>query len=37
MAGLWDYEIDFIYKNMTDLQNQIELLKEKLDIIKNMD
>jgi Lrp/AsnC family transcriptional regulator, leucine-responsive regulatory protein len=29
MAGLWDYEIDFIYHNMTELQNQIDLIKEK--------
>lgn len=29
MVGVWDYEIDFIDKNMTDLQEQIELIKEK--------
>jgi DNA-binding Lrp family transcriptional regulator len=29
MLGLWDYELDFIYSNMTDLQKQIEIMKEK--------
>jgi DNA-binding Lrp family transcriptional regulator len=27
--GMWDYELDFIYPNMTELQDQIELIKEK--------
>lgn len=29
MSGLWDYEIDFIYPSVRELQNQIEDLKEK--------
>ena len=29
MIGAWDYEIDFIYPNMTDLQNQLEYIKQK--------
>lgn len=38
MLGMWDYEIDFIYPNMTDLQNQIELIKEKFpNLIKKIE
>lgn len=29
MLGMWDYELDFIYPHTTDLQNQIETIKEK--------
>lgn len=29
MSGLWDYEIDFIYSNVTELQSQLELIKER--------
>ena len=38
MLGMWDYEIDFIYPNMTDLQNQIELIKVKFpNLIKRIE
>lgn len=29
MSGLWDYEIDLIYPNISELQKQIEIIKEK--------
>jgi len=38
MLGMWDYELDFIYPNMTELQNQIEIIKEKFpNLIKKME
>jgi len=29
MLGQWDYEVDCVYSNISDLQNQIELIKER--------
>lgn len=29
MFGLWDYEIDFVYKNIAKLQNEIDTIKQK--------
>lgn len=29
MLGLWDYEVDCVYSNATELQKQIDLIKEK--------
>ncbi len=29
MIGMWDYEVDCVYSSITDLQEQIELIKEK--------
>jgi len=38
MLGLWDYEIDVVYKNIIDLQNQIEILKKKFpNVIKRLE
>jgi len=38
MVGMWDYELDFIFPTMTDLQNQMETLKEKFpNLIKKME
>lgn len=38
MIGQWDYEIDFNYQNLTELQEEIELLKDKFpDVIKKIE
>jgi DNA-binding Lrp family transcriptional regulator len=38
MLGPWDYELNFIYPNMTDLQNQIESIREKFpNLIKKIE
>ncbi|HLC72336.1 MAG TPA: Lrp/AsnC family transcriptional regulator [Candidatus Nanoarchaeia archaeon] len=38
MLGYWNYEIDFIYETINDLQEQIEIIKERFpNIIKNLD
>jgi len=29
MLGFWDFEIDLIYPNVTELQNQIEIMKQR--------
>jgi Lrp/AsnC family transcriptional regulator, leucine-responsive regulatory protein len=29
MSGLWDYEVDFIFPTISELQEQIEIIKEK--------
>ena len=37
MLGLWDYEIDMKYQSITDLQKQLELIKEKFpNVIKKV-
>ncbi|OGJ17630.1 hypothetical protein A3K73_03515 [Candidatus Pacearchaeota archaeon RBG_13_36_9] len=38
MLGVWDYEMDFIYPNVSELQKQIELMKEKFpNLIKKIE
>ena len=38
MIGLWDYEIDLVYKDTLELQDQIEILRQKFpQIIKRIE
>ncbi len=38
MLGVWDYEIDLIYPNVSELQKQIELIKERFpNLIKKIE